>query len=229
MDKKRIIILFLFSCIFVVGIVLSLYYYKDKYVVSFETGTDDIILNQYIKKNQKVKEPSNPTKLGYIFMYWEHNGKKFDFDSIIKENITLSAKWVKKEYIVISFDTDTLYEIDDIKILKGSNIEQLPVVEKEGYIFEGWLLNNKLYNNEKLNSNTKLKAKFTKLDEELKIGDRVYIIGPYSSSSFDNDYNTKGIGWDRIILDILNSRENPYVVGNEYGITGFFKKESLKK
>ena len=46
---------------------------------------------------------------------------------------------------------------------------------------------------------------------------------------FDNDYNTKGIGWDRIILDILNSRENPYVVGNEYGITGFFKKESLKK
>ena len=228
MDKKRIIILSLFSILFIIGIVVSLYYYKGKYIVKFETGNDEIILNQYIKKGNKVKEPENPKKDGYKFICWEYNGEKFDFNSEVNNNLILSAKWMKEEYITISFITDTV-DIDNIKILKGTSIEELPSIEKEGYIFDGWLLNDNIYNNEQLNSDTKLVAKFTKITDDLKIGDRVYIIGEYSSSSYYNDYNAMAIGWDRVILDILESRENPYVVGNEYGVTGFFKEKSLNK
>ena len=229
MDKKRITVLSLFSIIFIIGIILSLFYYKGKYIIKFETGNNEIILNQYVKKGYKVKKPENPTKDGYKFVCWEYKGNEYNFNEKVTKDLILSARWVKEEYITIYFDTETIYEIDSIKILKGSSIQELPSVEKEGYEFNGWLLNGNIYNNEELNSDTKLSAKFTKIKEELKIGDRVYIIGPYSSSSYSNDYNILAIGWDRVILDILDSRENPYVIGNEFGVTGFFKESSLKK
>ena len=36
------------------------------------------------------------------------------------------------------------------------------------------------------------------------------------------------IGWDREILDIIEDSEYPYMVGNDEGVTGFFKADSIK-
>jgi len=55
MDKKRIIAIFMFIMVFIILIIATLLYYDDKYSVCFETGTDEIILTQYVKKNNKVE------------------------------------------------------------------------------------------------------------------------------------------------------------------------------
>ena len=58
----------------------------------------------------------------------------------------------------------------------------------------------------------------------------VIIKGSYSNASDTEDYlSTKAIGWDREVLDILDDSAYPYVVGNETGITGYFKIESIEK
>ena len=67
---------------------------------------------------------------------------------------------------------------------------------------------------------------------ELKVGDTVEIIG----TGYSNIYGTKGwtaygIGWTRQILKIYDPKTYayPYKVGNNSGVTGFYKAEALKK
>lgn len=65
---------------------------------------------------------------------------------------------------------------------------------------------------------------------ELKVGDRVKIVGEYAESSTSKRaLHKRAIGWKRVILKIYEGREYPYRVGNETGTTGFFKAESLEK
>ena len=44
----------------------------------------------------KEPKPTNPTREGYDFVSWMHNGKEFDFNTQINNNIILTAKWQKK-------------------------------------------------------------------------------------------------------------------------------------
>ena len=232
MDKKRLIIILIFIIMFIISIVLSLFYYNDKYSVYFETGTDEAILTKFVSKNDKVEKPVEPTKEGYIFKEWQLNGETFDFDTEIKEDIVLTAKWIKEEYVTISFETDTDEVIESKKILKGDFLDELPIVTKENYEFIGWYLNDELYNNEEIHSDIILIAKYKKIVPTYKVGDKVKIIGNYSKSAYSyphQDYNKKAIGWEREIIGIIENSEFPYKVGNSHGTTGFFKADSLEK
>ena len=117
MDKKRLIVLIIIVILFSIAIVLSFLYHEGKYKVSFETGTDDVILTQYVSKNSKVNKPLEPEKEGYIFIEWQLKGTTYDFDTEVKDNIILSAKWLKEDYITVEFNTNTKEKIDSIKIV----------------------------------------------------------------------------------------------------------------
>lgn len=229
MSKRKLIVI-IFILLFLVAIIISMFYYKGKYTVTFETGTDEKIITQYIKKYGKVNVPKDPVKEGYKFIEWQLDGKKYEFDSLVDDNIILSAKWAKEEYINIYYVTDSSYNIDSIKILKGSSIDNLPVSYKDGYEFIGWYLNDELYNNKIVNSDTTLIAHYEKIEikPNYSVGDKVIIIGDYSSSAYGFDSYNAAIGWDREILDIYDTFENPYMIGNENGVTGFFKQDSIK-
>lgn len=68
------------------------------------------------------------------------------------------------------------------------------------------------------------------LSTELKVGDKVKIVGSYAESSTSTKAkHRRAIGWQRVILKVYEGREYPYRVGNETGTTGFFKAESLEK
>lgn len=231
MDKKRLFTILIFIIFFIILIVISSLYYNNKYSVRFETGTDDVILNSYVSKNGKVEEPIQPSKEGYVFVEWQLDGETFSFDTEIDEDIVLTAKWVKEEYITIIFDTQTEEIIESKKILKGDSIDELPIVNKENYEFIGWYLKGELYNNEEIYSDITLVAQYKNdiIDPTFKIGDKVIIIGNYSNSAYSiNAYNKKAIGWKREILDIIEDSEYPYMVGNSYGVTGFFKADSIE-
>lgn len=229
MSKRKLIVI-IFILLFLSAIIISMFYYKGKYTVTFETGTDEEIITQYIKRYGKANVPKDPVKEGYKFIEWQLDGKKYEFDTLVDSDIILSAKWVKEEYINICYVTDSLYNIEPIKILKGSSIDNLPVSYKDGYEFIGWYLNDELYNHEIVNSDTTLIAHYEKIKTEsnYSIGDKVIITGNYSSSVYGFDDYDVAIGWDREILAIYDTFENPYMVGNENGVTGFFKADSIK-
>ena len=228
MSKRRIIIMICIIILFILAIVFSFYYYKGKYVVSFETGTDDAILNQYVEKNSKVKKPIEPTKEGYVFIEWQLNGKTYDFESLVTKNITLNAKWKKEEYITVKFETLTDERLDNIKLLKGSYIQDLPILTREGYKFKGWQMNNIEYINQELYDDITLTAIYEKI-KNISVGDYVLITGDYasSSSSISAD-NSLAIGWTRRVLEIYEGSNYPYMVGNSSGVTGFFKEDALE-
>ena len=234
MDKKRLIIIIIFIMFFLAAIIISILYYNNKYSISFETGTSEIILTKYVEKNNKIEEPVEPIKEGYVFKEWQLNGETYDFETEINEDIVLTAKWIKEEYIKIVFDTDSEYKIENRKILKGDIIDELPVPIKENYEFIGWYLNDKLYNNEEIYDNVVLVAHYKNIESNTiyEIGDRVEIIGKYAISAYSTstqDYYKLAIGWEREILGIIENSEFPYMVGNKTGVTGFFKSTSIKK
>lgn len=70
---------------------------KILYNIVFETDGGTEINTQTVEKGKLAIEPTTPTKEGYKFIEWQLDGKKFDFSTKIKNNITLIAKWNKKE------------------------------------------------------------------------------------------------------------------------------------
>lgn len=231
MDKKRIIIIFIFILVFITSIIISQIYYNNKYSIYFETGTNEYILTQYVGKNNKINRPIDPEKEGYVFVEWQLDGETYDFDTRVESHTILTAKWIKEEYVTINFNTNSEHIIESKKILKGDIIDILPESFKKDYEFIGWYLNDKIYSNEEIYDDIILDAQYKNntINTTYKIGDIVEIINKYASSSYSkNAYNKKAIGWKREILAIIEESNYPYVVGNKDGVTGYFKASSLK-
>ena len=72
-------------------------------------------------------------------------------------------------------------------------------------------------------------SKDTGSSDDLKVGDKVKIIGYGNGASDGSGKRAGGIGWKREILKIYPDRPYPYQVGNSTGTTGFYKRESLEK
>lgn len=70
-----------------------------KYTVTFNSDGGSTVAKQTIEENKLAKQPSNPTKSGYVFKGWYLNGTKFDFSTKITKNITLIANWEKEDVI----------------------------------------------------------------------------------------------------------------------------------
>ena len=67
------------------------------YKVTFDLEGDlEKIPPQKVKEGEKVQEPQAPKKDNYIFLYWEKDGKKFNFSSPVKEEMTLKAIYKEK-------------------------------------------------------------------------------------------------------------------------------------
>lgn len=64
---------------------------------------------------------------------------------------------------------------------------------------------------------------------ELKVGDKVKIIGNGSSQANGGGTTAGGIGWTRTILKIQNGAKNPYCVGANGVATGWYPASSLQK
>lgn len=232
MEKKRLIIVILFIIVFIVLISLSILYYNNKYSVHFDTGTDEIILTKYVKKNEKIEKPVEPNKEGYVFKEWQLNGNTYDFDKEVKDDIVLTAKWIKEEYVTVNFNTNFGHNIEPIKILKGETVKELPISSKENFEFIGWYLDNKLYNPSEIYSDITLNAEYKndKINTTYKKGDKVNIIGNYSNSAYSLNANyALAKGWNREIITIIEDGEFPYMVGNQDGVTGFFMANSIEK
>lgn len=63
---------------------------KKKYTVNFLVD-GNIYHSEEIKKGNKVSKPTDPIKADCLFINWQNGGVEFNFDTKVKENITLEA------------------------------------------------------------------------------------------------------------------------------------------
>jgi len=91
--NTKYILLFLILIVLVAGIVI--YFKTNTYYVNFYSeGT--LIERIETRKNRAIKEPTSPTKEGYMFIGWyDQNGELFDFNNNITKDINLNAGWGK--------------------------------------------------------------------------------------------------------------------------------------
>ena len=121
-NKKILIIISIIVAVLVVAIALLIVTRSKgnkEYKVEFDTKSQSEISDLVVKENEKIVEPSTPTKEGYVFVGWYNNGELFDFNNTeITQDMVLEAKWE---------------EIDDTKIML--NVKNLTLsVNEQGII-----------------------------------------------------------------------------------------------
>lgn len=84
------------AIILLVGIfLLSGCFFSSKHEVTFKTNGGTEVKNASVKSGNKLEIPDTPTKEGYVFEGWYLNGKEYNFDDEVNEDIILVAKWRK--------------------------------------------------------------------------------------------------------------------------------------
>lgn len=66
-------------------------------VVKFDTDGGSKIDDIEVAKGKKVSIPTAPTKMGYVFEDWYLGDEVYDFSKPVEENITLKARWERRE------------------------------------------------------------------------------------------------------------------------------------
>ena len=130
-----------------------------KYKVTFVTNCETIIEDQVIEEGQKVIEPQNLVKPGYIFEGWYFENEKWDFDTFVyNDNIILEAKWKKEitvyeengyKYINLGKYPQTVVTDESIvnALSNIDNTNELGYIEYNGNEYKKMVANNWLYLN----------------------------------------------------------------------------------
>ena len=135
------------------------------YVVTFNTYGGSKIANKYVNENNTIKKPTDPVRNGYIFKEWQLNGKKYVFNTKIRNNITLDAVYTidSREIYTVEFDTKGGNNIKTQMVRSGEKVVIPSNPVKNGYKFSNWIYNNKVYNfDTKVSSNMTLEAVYVK-------------------------------------------------------------------
>lgn len=95
MKNNKILLLILGSVMVFISIIYLTYF--RKVTVSFTAKIGAGVAPISVRIGEKVDEPTLPDNDEYKFVGWYKDGEKFDFNTPIKKNINLEAKWEKKE------------------------------------------------------------------------------------------------------------------------------------
>ena len=128
-----------------------------KYEIRFDTNGGSYIESQEVKKRKKVEKPDDPLKEGYTFLYWELDGKEYDFGQKVKKSFTLVAKWDALTFTIDYNTNGGINNSDNITKIKSDEEFVLKQPKRPGYDFDGWFADDKF--NEKV---TKISVGTTK-------------------------------------------------------------------
>ena len=69
----------------------------ETYTVTFNPNNDVASWTEQVEDGETVEKPADPTREGYTFDGWYLNDEKYDFNTPVRGNITLVAKWTENE------------------------------------------------------------------------------------------------------------------------------------
>ena len=107
------------------------------YTVTFDTDGGSEVKSQTVAYGGQAAVPVAPAKPGYTFAGWYLDGKAYDFDAPVTENLTLTANWTVNRY-TITFDTDGGSAIAPITQDYGTAVTAPADPTRTGYTFAGW-------------------------------------------------------------------------------------------
>ena len=107
------------------------------YTVTFDTDGGSEVKSQTVAYGGQAAVPAAPAKPGYTFAGWYLDGKAYDFDAPVTENLTLTANWTVNRY-TITFDTDGGSAIAPITQDYGTAVTAPADPTRTGYTFAGW-------------------------------------------------------------------------------------------
>ncbi|MCR5066489.1 MAG: InlB B-repeat-containing protein [Erysipelotrichaceae bacterium] len=133
--KTRKILLFVIIGLVVLALIAGLVFFLTrKYTVTFDSQGGTAVVEQKVGKGKTVTRPSDPTREGYDFMGWFYNEKEYNFNTPVKQNFTLIARWNESKFVTFIVDGE---EIAKEHILNGRvTFPQAPA--KDGFAFVGW-------------------------------------------------------------------------------------------
>lgn len=176
MDKDRKPLKMLYFAIPVIILVVIAMFFifskkEESYSVSFVLEDGTVLSDQTIDSSGNVTRPEDPTKEGYVFEGWYSGGVKFDFNTEVKKDMVLEARWSAKEVekdeeYSVSFDSNGGNTISSKSIKKGEKVTKPQDPTKTGYTFVSWQLNGGNYDfNSPVTKNIVLVAKWNKVDD----------------------------------------------------------------
>ena len=139
--------------------------WADGKVVSFSDG----VKAQTIVPGSKATEPADPVKEGHTFLGWYAGNTEYDFDQVVTDNVTLTAKWVVNTYTVYAVVNGVPTEIPNVPYGTKVSALTLPTLTEKANHTVAWSMGG---------------------DEIIK-GDTV-IVAVYTPSTVTVTFNTDG-------------------------------------
>lgn len=115
-----------------------------KYIVTFNYNYDEASTSIEIEvdSGKTVAKPNDPSREGYEFLGWFEDASgssEYNFTSGVIKSFTLYALWKVKTFkVTLNFNGGTIVSGINISTYTYGEGATLPVLEKSGYIFEGW-------------------------------------------------------------------------------------------
>lgn len=214
---------------------------KTTYIVTFDTnGGSPVPSAQTVEAGNTATAPStDPVKTGYTFIFWHVNSSAtaYNFQTPVKSNITLYAKWQEEsttEYWQVTWNLNGgTWPSDDnhaTQVPKAGTLSEPMAPVKIGNTFEGWYkeaaLTNKVtfpYDVSNITGNFSLYAKWT--TEDTPGGDTppstLYIAGTdhLGSCYWKVDLATGSI--TQIPLTLYGEANDIVLSGSDIYVSGF--------
>ena len=184
--------------------------FVKQYKVVFKDYNGIILKEGLVDKNSLLQTPVYPTRKGYKFLGWYHNGKEYQNGKWkVVHDITLIAKWEKNQYTIF-FNTDGGTHIKPITQDYQTEVIKPKNPTKEGHKFLGWYCNGFDYQHIKwiILNNITLTAKWQINQYSITFntdgGTKIQsIIQDYNTEIIEPDNPIKEgynfIGWDKEI------------------------------
>ena len=111
---------------------------KDEFIITFDSAGGTLVEKQTVSAGNKGMKPNSPTKDGFEFEGWYWNETPYDFSLIVKEDMTLTAKWSIAK-VVVTFDTQGGSTVNAVEVTKGGKVTK-PATDptKADKVFAGW-------------------------------------------------------------------------------------------
>ena len=108
-------------------------------VVTFDYDCPDIERQSMeVAYGDKVDSPTQPTREGYSFIGWYSGASKYDFNTPVTKDITLTAMW-ERATCTVSFNTgEGGPKVEGKTVVYGEYLEQPEDPVWAGHIFRGW-------------------------------------------------------------------------------------------
>ncbi len=117
----------------------------DIYTITFDTAGGSEIEEQKVNGNGTVTKPDDPIKPHNKFVEWQLDEEKYDFDSLVRKDITLVATWTMLPNHDVTFDSDGGDQSYRTTVFEGDAVKKPEDPKKDGYKFIEWQKDGQKY------------------------------------------------------------------------------------